>query len=108
MQLITSRIYGILCLHLITISLLFGPDRLYGLYSYHWTQGTTGLAYLGAETGAFIGIILTAKFMNLFLQNELRQAKKHISIEAEVTPEMRIPFLQYGMFIVPFGLVVFA
>jgi hypothetical protein len=108
MQLIPSRIYGILYLHLITISLLFGPDRLYDLYSYHWTQGTTGLAYLGAGTGAFIGIILTAKFMNRSLQNELRRAKKHTGIEAEATPEMHIPFLQYGMFIVPFGLVVFA
>lgn len=94
-------------MHLITILLLFGPDPLYGLYTYGFTSGKTGLAYLGAGSGAFIGMIITAKFMNRSFAAELaRQIRK--TGDSAPTPEMRIPFLQLGMLIVPFGLIIFA
>jgi hypothetical protein len=102
------RIYGILYLHLITILLLFGPDRLYGLYSYQWKHCKTGLAYLGVLSGALIAVITTSKLMNYSLQVELARAKQKTGEEAVATPEMRLPFLRYSMFIVPSGLVIYA
>lgn len=92
---------------MITILLLFGPRPLYGLYTYQFQSGTTGLAYLGAGSGAFVGMVLTAKFMNRSFAAALaRQIKK--TGDTTPQPEMRIPFLQIGMLIVPFGLIIFA
>ncbi|KAH6625777.1 major facilitator superfamily protein [Boeremia exigua] len=102
-----SLIYGILYLHLITILLLFGPESLYGLYTYRFTSGTTGLAYLGAGSGAFIGMILTVKFMNRSFAGALARQIRRTG-DTTPTPELRIPFLQIGMMIVPFGLIIFA
>lgn len=102
-----SLIYGILYLHLITIGLLYGPHSAYGLYTYGFQSGTTGLAYLGAGAGALIGMIITAKFMNRSFAHSL-EAQIRKTGDPTPTPEMRIPFLQYGMLVVPFGLIIFA
>lgn len=101
------RIYGILYLHLITILLLFGPESLYGLFTYGFTKGTTGLAYLGAGSGAFVGMILTAKFMNRSFAGSLKRQIRRTGDDTP-TPELRIPFLQIGMAVVPIGLIIFA
>jgi multidrug resistance protein len=102
-----SRIYGILYLHLITILLLFGPTEMHGLFTYKWTNGTTGLAYLGAGSGSLIGMFITAKFMNRsFVAGLARQEQRTGS--SLPNPELRIPFLQLGMIITPIGLIVFA
>ena len=50
MSLYVAIIYGITYLHLVTIPLLFGPSSEYGLFTYRWLHGNTGLAYLGAGT----------------------------------------------------------
>lgn len=48
MSVYMSIIYGVLYLHIVTIPLLFGPEPLYGLFTYGWKDGNEGLAYLGA------------------------------------------------------------
>ncbi|KAF2197445.1 MFS general substrate transporter, partial [Delitschia confertaspora ATCC 74209] len=107
MSIYLSLIYGILYLHLITILLLFGPTSMYGLYSYHWKDGTTGLAYLGAGVGSLVGMMITGKFMNTSFASGLARQKKRTGSSVP-TPELRLPFLQLGMVIVPIGLIVFA
>jgi hypothetical protein len=106
-QLTIHRIYGILYLHLITILLLFGPYELYGLYSYHWKNGTTGLAYLGAGIGSLIAMVIIGKLMNRSFASGLARQEKRTGSSVP-TPELRLPFLQLGMVIVPVGLIVFA
>jgi hypothetical protein len=92
---------------LITILLLYGPESHYGLHTYGFQKGKTGLAYLGAGTGAFIGLMLAAKFLNRSFASELaKQIKKNG--DTKPRPELRIPFLQYGMVVIPFGLLIFA
>lgn len=80
---------------------------MYGLYSYHWTNGTTGLAYLGAGVGSLLGIIITAKFMNKSFTSALARQEKRTG-SSSPTPELRLPFMQIGMTIVPVGLIMFA
>ncbi|KAF2730783.1 MFS general substrate transporter [Polyplosphaeria fusca] len=107
MSIYQSIIFAILYLHLVTILLLFGPTELYGLYSYHWVNGTTGLAYLGAGTGSIIGMIITSKYMNASFAAALARQKERTGSSIP-TPELRLPFLQLGMVIVPVGLIVYA
>ncbi|KAL4912109.1 major facilitator superfamily domain-containing protein [Aspergillus aurantiobrunneus] len=106
MSLYLALIYGILYLHLITVTMLFGPVPIYGLFSYIWTHGTTGLAYLGAGTGSLLGIVVCAVFLN---RSYAQTARRHESKTGQATqmPEFRLPFLQPGMAIVPLGLIVF-
>ncbi|KAI1340856.1 major facilitator superfamily domain-containing protein [Xylariaceae sp. FL0016] len=107
MSVYLAVIYGILYLHLITITLLFGPDELYGLFSYRWGGGRTGLAYLGAGTGSLIGMLFTAKCMNRsFARARALQARRTGSDDPH--PELRLPFIKLGMAVVPCGLVIYA
>ncbi|KAI1386454.1 major facilitator superfamily domain-containing protein [Hypoxylon trugodes] len=106
MSIYLSLIYGILYLHLITILLLFGPNEMYGLYSYHWTGGKTGLAYLGAGVGSLIGMVITGKFMNSSFASALARQQQRTGSSIP-TPELRLPFMQVGMTIVPLGLIMF-
>lgn len=48
MSLYMALIYGVLYLHFVTIPLLFGSNPVFGLFTYGWTNGNEGLAYLGA------------------------------------------------------------
>jgi len=86
--------------------LLFGPEEVYGLYSYRWQHGNTGLAYLGAGLGAAIGTFVCAKYLN---RSYAYMAKRHLkkSGSDEPLPESRMLFLQLGMLIVPCGLIIF-
>ncbi|PSN70593.1 MFS general substrate transporter [Corynespora cassiicola Philippines] len=107
MSIYMALIYGILYLHLTTILLLFGPNQMYGLYSYQWKSGRTGLAYLGAGIGSIIGMILTSKCMNASFRSALaRQERRTGSMEP--TPELRLPYMKVGMVIIPLGLILFA
>ncbi|RAH76537.1 MFS general substrate transporter [Aspergillus japonicus CBS 114.51] len=111
MSLYLSLIYGILYLHLITIPLLYGPTSIPPLFSYRWTGGTTGLAFLGAGIGSLFGTAVCARFLN---RSYARAARHHAvkSGQHDTTapirmPEFRLPFLQAGMLIVPAGLIIF-
>lgn len=102
-----ARIYGILYLHLVTLPLLYGPDSVYGLFSYGWQNGLTGLAYLGSGVGTIIGTVICSRYLNRsYAYMRKRQLRKTGSDEHN--PEHRILFLQLGMIIVPSGLTVFA
>ncbi|CAG8977525.1 hypothetical protein HYALB_00008706 [Hymenoscyphus albidus] len=107
MSIYLSLIYGILYLHLITILLLFGPSSVYNLHSYQWTHGTTGLAYLGAGLGSLVGTVICGKFMNQSYTSALRKQERKTG-SAVPTPELRLPFMQIGMSVVPIGLIIFA
>lgn len=106
MSLYLALIYAILYLHLITITFLFDSRRFYGLFSYGWTHGTTGLAYLGAGTGSILGTIICAKFLNRSYRYAAARHEERTGTAASM-PEFRLPFLQVGMMIVPIGLVIF-
>lgn len=99
--------YGILYLHLITIPLLYGPESVYGLFSYRWQKGLTGLAYLGSGVGIVVGTVICSRYLNRsYAYMQKRQLRSNGSNEH--IPEHRLPFLQLGMTIVPIGLAVFA
>ncbi|KAF7945542.1 hypothetical protein EAE96_010309 [Botrytis aclada] len=101
-----ALIYGILFLHLITLILLFGPISSYGLYTYGWTQGTAGLAYLGVGIGNIIGTFVAIVYMNrtyAFITNRHRE-----EMGTEAPPEARLLLLKFSMIILPIGLIIFA
>ncbi|TCD67964.1 hypothetical protein EIP91_011765 [Steccherinum ochraceum] len=100
MSLYVAVIYGISYLHLVTIPLLFGPVPRYGLFTYEWVNGNTGLAYLGAGTGCLLSIV-TCMFV---LNRSYRHMCKKYDIQK---PEFRMPAMQFGMLIVPAGLLIF-
>ena len=102
-----SRIYEIVHLHLITILLLFGPIEMHGPFTYHWKNGTTGLAYLGAGFGSLIGMFITAKYMNTSFTSAVKHQEQRIG-SAIPEPELRLPFLQWGTVIIPVGLIIIA
>ncbi|KAH8193606.1 hypothetical protein TruAng_012230 [Truncatella angustata] len=102
-----SLFYGILYLHLITIILLFGLTEMYGLYLYHWINGTTGLAYLRAGSSSLLGMAITGKYMNKPFASALARQEKRTG-SSTPTSELRLSFMQIGMAIVLLGLIMFA
>jgi len=100
MSLYMSLIYGVLYLHLVTIPLLFGPRPLFGLSTYGWQNGNTGLAYLGAGVGCLLSLVAC-----IFTLNRTYRAlsKKYGTSK----PEFRMPAMQIGMLIVPAGLFMY-
>ncbi|TFK37419.1 major facilitator superfamily domain-containing protein [Crucibulum laeve] len=82
MSLYMAIIYRILYLHLTTIPLLFGLKPSFGLFTYKWTGGNDGLAYLGAGTGCYASIILGMFIISigLFLYGWSANAQLHFII----------------------------
>ena len=81
---------------------------MYGLYSYHWTHGTTGLAYLGAGVGSPHWDGDHRQILERFFCRRALARQKKRTGSSEPTPELRLPFMQLGMTIVPIGLIIFA
>ena len=102
-----NSIFGTIYLHLITLPLLYGPESFYGLFSYRWQNGVTGLAYLGAGLGNIVGTFICAKYLNRSYAYLNRRQKRHAGNE-DGKAENRMFFLQIGMAVVPCGLVIFA
>lgn len=102
-----ALVFGVMYLHLVTVPLLYGPEPVYGLFSYEWKHGLEGLAYLGAGVGSVVGSVICAKFLNRsyawIAEHQLRRTGNQYN-----KPESRMLFLQIGMCFVPVGLVVFA
>ena len=97
------RIFGIYYLYLTTTPLLFGPVARYNLFTYGWAFDLLGLAYLSGCIGGLIAMFLvmfTAKRTYLWM------AKKYGNGVGR--PEFRMPFMQFGICMVPFGLFAFA
>ena len=101
-----ARVFGLLYLHMVTITLLFSSHSEYGLYSYHWTHGTTGLGFLGAGLGAFAGVAFCMKYSNPSYRYFAARYEQKTGTATRM-PEFRLPFMQVGMFIVPVGLLIF-
>ncbi|PYI09482.1 major facilitator superfamily protein [Aspergillus sclerotiicarbonarius CBS 121057] len=107
MSLYLALVFGLLYLHMVTITLLFSSHPEYNLYSYHWTHGTTGLGFLGAGLGAFSGVAFCMKYSNAsYRYFAARHAQKTGKAPTRM-PEFRLPFMQVGMVIVPIGLLIF-
>lgn len=95
---------------MVTLPLLFSPDSLYGLPSYHWASELTGLAYLGTGIGSIFGSLLGGVFLNrTYSAMKSRAEKRGVTAESDQRrPEYRMPFMQLGAIIVPLGLFIFA
>lgn len=100
------RVFGLLYLHMVTITLLFASQPKYNLHSYNWTHGTTGLAFLGAGLGAFAGVAFCMKYSNPSYRYFVTRYEQKTG-KATRMPEFRLPFMQVGMLIVPIGLLIF-
>lgn len=66
-----------------------------------WSEGITGLAFLGVMTGSIISVL--AMFPMYF-----RYKKKVLSTPGRVRPEERLPDSFYGAIALPVGLFWFA
>ncbi|GKZ27819.1 hypothetical protein AbraIFM66951_011820 [Aspergillus brasiliensis] len=106
MSLYLALVFGLLYLHMVTITLLFASHPKYNLHSYHWTHGTTGLAFLGAGLGAFAGVAFCMKYSNPSYRYFAARYEQKTG-KATRMPEFRLPFMQVGMLIVPIGLLIF-
>ncbi|KAL3258503.1 hypothetical protein ABHI18_006008 [Aspergillus niger] len=106
MSLYLALVFGLLYLHMVTITLLFASQPKYNLHSYHWTHGTTGLAFLGAGLGAFAGVAFCMKYSNPSYRYFAARYEQKTG-KATRMPEFRLPFMQIGMLIVPIGLLIF-
>lgn len=102
-----TSIFGTIYLHLVTLPLLYGPESFYGLFSYRWQHGTTGLAYLGAGFGNVLGTLVCAKYLNRSYAYMNERQRRKLGDE-NGKAESRMLFLQIGMVLVPCGLTIFA
>ncbi|OCH87205.1 MFS general substrate transporter [Obba rivulosa] len=100
MSLYVALIYGLLYLQLVTRPLLFGPEPEYGLFTYRWHGGNTGLSYLAAAVGCLFALLASV----LTLNRSYRALCRRYGTEK---PEFRLPFMQAGMLIAPAGLFMY-
>ncbi len=98
-----SRIIGIFYLQLTTNPLLYGPTETFGLFSYKWQHGLTGLSYLSGGVG-----LIWATIIGITSLNRCHAWMTARYGDGESRPEFRMPLLQLGMILAPLGLVVFA
>ena len=84
------------------LSPLLGSNGVFGLFSYKWQHGNTGLAYLSSGVGLIWATIIGITCLN----------RSHTWMTArygngEARPEFRMPLLQVGMTLPPIGLIIF-
>ena len=105
----SNSIYGVFYLFATTIPLLYGPTPTYGLFTYGWSTGNEGLAYLGIGVGIFLGVGLCARMLNMTYAYMIRRNQRLTgSTSTQGVPEYRMPFMQLGMFVLPCGLIIVA
>ncbi|EMD32771.1 hypothetical protein CERSUDRAFT_68483 [Gelatoporia subvermispora B] len=100
MSLYMAIVYGMLYLQIVTIPLLFGPTPLYGLFTYGWTNGNDGLAYLSVGAGVLLSFITSILTLN-------RSYRALCKRYGEEKPEYRMPYMQVGMLIAPAGMFMY-
>ncbi|MCJ1232028.1 hypothetical protein MMC12_008709 [Toensbergia leucococca] len=109
MSIYIAFIYGVFYLFATTIPLLYGPTPTYGLFTYGWSTGNEGLAYLGIGVGIFLGVGLCARMLNMTYAYMIRRNQRLTgSTSTQGVPEYRMPFMQLGMFVLPCGLIIVA
>jgi hypothetical protein len=105
---------------MISLALLFAPTSSYGLYTYGWPTGTSGLSFLGVGSGILLGSLVSTWFSNRaylwmnkklegrFSNSDLESTTENRSRSTELLPEGRMFMLQIGVTIIPIGLIIFA
>ena len=82
-------VYGYLYLLFTTLTLVF--ER-----TYHFSQGTVGLSFLGIGIGSMVGLVIFGVLSD--------KVVKKMSAKGEMKPEYRLPPLIPGSLIIPIGL----
>ncbi|RDL38947.1 uncharacterized protein BP5553_03287 [Venustampulla echinocandica] len=90
-----ALIFGLLFLCLSTYSTVF-------IKQYHFTIGTSGLAFLGQGTGMLTGLIMFG-----ILSDKILKAKGAAGHNGRMTPEDRLPLMVYFAPVLPIGFFVY-
>jgi MFS family permease len=94
MAIYAALIYGILYLIFAAFPIVFVQER-------HWSQGVSGLAYVGIMVGQIIGV-------PFYVVLEMKYRKKIAQPGVVATPEMRLEPAMWGSIMLPVGLFWFA
>ncbi|MCJ1317415.1 hypothetical protein MMC15_002739 [Xylographa vitiligo] len=85
-------VYGYLYLLFTTMTEVFQS-------TYHFSQGSVGLTYLGLGIGMFLGLVVFGAASDYILKRQ--------SAKGEMKPEYRLPPMIPGAFFVPVGLFIY-
>ena len=85
-------VYGYLYLLFTTITEVFQS-------TYHFSQGSVGLTYLGLGIGMFLGLGIFGAASDYILKRQ--------SAKGEMKPEYRLPPMIPGAFFIPIGLFIY-
>ena len=91
-------IYGTLYMCFGAFPIVYGETR-------HWSQGISGLAFLGVAVGMISAVIYTIPDNNRYLRAEDSAKAKG---ERAPPPEVRLPPAMIGSICIPIGLFIFA
>ncbi|KAJ6088549.1 Major facilitator superfamily domain general substrate transporter [Penicillium sp. IBT 16267x] len=94
MAVYAAIIYGILCLIFAAFPIIFIEQR-------HWSQGVSGLAFVGIMIGQILGV-------PFYVVLEFKYRKKIARPGIVLTPEMRLEPALYGAIMLPVSLFWFA
>lgn len=92
MALFAAVSYGYLYLMFTTISAIF-------IKNYGWSQGASGLSYIGFGVGSIIGITIAGRVANYIAQSH--------SAKGCFTPESRLLPMLVGSWLLPIGLFMY-
>lgn len=105
-------VYGYLYLMFTTFPLVFEG-------TYHFSQGSVGLCYLGLGVGSMIGVVVFAVTSDKILKKHgtdqaenpddtLQRTTTTASTRTLVKPEMRLPMMIWSAPLIPVGLMIYA
>ncbi|EMC91426.1 hypothetical protein BAUCODRAFT_327165 [Baudoinia panamericana UAMH 10762] len=95
MALYMAFIYAILYLLFTTFTFVFED-------SYHFSESTVGLVYIGCGIGMLLGLLMLGVSIDPLMK---RLANKHN--DGKIKPEYRLPILMYTGWTIPFGLFLY-
>ena len=88
-----------------TLYMCFGAFPIVYAENRHWSQGISGLAFLGVAVGMIAAVIYTIPDNNRFIRAEDAAKAKG---ERAAPPEARLPPSMIGAICIPLGLFIFA
>lgn len=105
-------VYGYLYLMFTTFPLVFEG-------TYHFSQGSVGLTYLGLGVGSMAGVVIFAVTSDRLLKKHgkdqtetpddtLQRTTTSASTRTLVKPEMRLPMMIWSAPLIPIGLMIYA
>ena len=95
LSIITGFVYGILYLCLTTFGLVFQQQ-------YGFSEGSSGLCYLGIGLGSFIGLIFIGRYSDRIVTKLANSSDSNLR-----KPEYRLPLVLYLQWAVPTGLIIY-